>query len=108
MVQVDKEKGFFGKWKDGILNLSVEQQLKAKLFGIQGGIVGLVLALISMLYSKMWGFAIFIFFVIFLQVISYISMRQQYIATKKMLSGEDMVEENLYSHKIDEEFGNFK
>jgi len=103
---VDKKKGFFGKWKDGILNLSVEQQLKAKLVGIIGGMVGLILALVSMIYSRMWGFSIFIFFVIFLQAISYISIRQQYIATKKMLSGEDMDGEEMYSHKIDEELGN--
>jgi len=76
---------FFKRWKEGILNLSIEQQLKGKLIGIIGGIIGLTLALITLIYRKMWGFSIFVFFIIWIQFISYIGTRQQYISTKEML-----------------------
>jgi len=76
---------FFKRWKEGILNLSIEQQLKGKLIGIIGGIIGLILALITLIYRRMWGFGIFVFFIIWIQFISYISTRKQYISTKEML-----------------------
>lgn len=76
---------FFKRWKEGILNLSPAQQLHARLVGIIGGIIGLILALISMIYNRMWGFSIFVFFIIWIQVISFIGTRQQYIQTKKMM-----------------------
>ena len=102
----EKEKGFFKKWKEGILTLPVDKQLKAKLIGLVGGIVGLILALITMLYRRVWGFSIFVFFIIWLQVISYISTRQQYIATKEMMGELETKEEDIESPKIDNKLGN--
>lgn len=83
--KIEKKKNFFARFKKGILDMTVEQQLKCKLVGIVGGIVGLVLALISLLYSRMWGFSIFVFFVIWLQAISYIGTRKQLISTREMM-----------------------
>ena len=100
-----KSKDFFKRWKQGILDLSPEKQIKGKLIGIIGGIVGLILALITMIYRRMWGFSIFIFFIIWLQVITYISTRQQLIATREMLKG---IEEDLESPKANKEIGNHK
>lgn len=92
--------------REGILNLSVEQQLKGKMIGLIGGIVGLILALITMIYTRNWGIAIFVFFIIWLQFISYIGTRQQYIQTKEMLKGLNTEEQDLNSPKIDKELGN--
>lgn len=102
------EKGFFKRWKQGILDMTVEQQLKNKIIGILGGIFGLILALIAMIYRKMWGFSIFIFFIIWIQFISYISTRQQLISTKEMLKGLEAQQEDIESPKLDKELGNDK
>ncbi|GAI92050.1 unnamed protein product [marine sediment metagenome] len=101
-------KNFFHRWKEGILNLSVEKQLKGKLIGIVGGIVGLILALITMIYKRMWGFSIFVFFIIWLQFITYISTRQQFIATKEMMKEINPQQQDIESPKIDKEIGNTK
>ena len=99
-------KNFFHRWKEGILNLPIEKQLKGKLIGIIGGIVGLILALIVMIIRKQWGFSIFIFFIIWLQFITYIGTRQQLINTKKMLEEIEVKEQDINSPKIDKEIGN--
>ncbi len=97
---------FFKRWKEGILNLSPVQQLKGKLIGIVGGIIGLILALITLIYRKTWGFGIFVFFIIWLQFISYISVRQQLISTKKMMEEIETQQQDVESPKIDREIGN--
>ncbi len=99
---------FFKKWKEGILTLSPEKQLKAKLTGLIGGIFGLILALISMIYKRMWGFGIFVFFIIWLQFVSFIGTRQQYIQTKEMMKELQPKEQDIESPKIDGELGNIK
>ena len=97
---------FFKRWKEGILNLSPVQQLKGKLIGIVGGIIGLILALITLIYRKTWGFGIFVFFIIWLQFISYISVRQQLISTKEMLKEVETQQQDMESPKIDREISN--
>ena len=82
-----EKEGFFKRWKNGILDMSIEQQLKGKMIGIIGGIVGLILALITMIVRKQWGFSIFVFFIIWIQFITYIGMRKQYLQTKEMMEG---------------------
>jgi len=96
-------KNFFKKWKEGILNLSIEQQLKGKLIGIVGGIIGLTLALLTLIYRRMWGFSIFVFFIIWIQFIGYISTRQQYLATKEMLKEVETQEEQPQEKEKKEE-----
>lgn len=92
--------------KEGLLNLTPEQQLKGKMVGLLGGIVGLILALATFIYSKRWGFSIFIFFLIWLQFIQYIGTRQQYIQTKALLQEINIQQQDLESPKIDDELGN--
>jgi len=99
-------KNFFHKWKQGILDMTIEQQLKNKIIGILGGIFGLILALIAMIYRKMWGFSIFVFFIIWIQFISFISTRQQYLATKEMMKGLEAQQQDIESPKLDKELGN--
>ena len=94
---------FFKRWKEGILNLSPVQQIKAKLIGTVGGIVGLIMALVTMIYKQMWGFSVFIFFIIWLQFTGYISLRQQYVTIKEMMKN---LEADMQSKKIDKELGN--
>ena len=99
-------KNFFSRWKQGILDMTIEQQLKNKIIGTLGGIVGLILALTLMIYRKQWGFSIFIFFIIWLQFISYISIRQNLISTKEMLKGLEVQQQDIESPKIDKKIGN--
>ena len=92
-------KNFFHRWKQGILDMTIEQQLKNKIIGTLGGIVGLILALIVMIYRKQWGFSIFIFCVIWIQFIGYIGMRQQLIQTKEMMKGLEAQQQDIESPK---------
>jgi len=72
--------------KDIMLNITPLQQLHARLIGTIGTIAGLIFAWVFMIViGKMWYFSIVMFFGLFLSVISYIGIRQQYIQTKKMI-----------------------
>ena len=96
-----KQDGFFKRWKQGILDMTVEQQLKGKMIGLLGGIVGLILALIIMVIREQWGFSIFIFFIIWIQFIGFIGTRQQYLTTKEMMEGLETEGQDIRSPKID-------
>lgn len=58
-----REDGFFRKWKKGIETLSPLAQLKAKRVGFVGQLVGILLALIVIVWSGSWYFSLFLFFV---------------------------------------------
>jgi hypothetical protein len=77
-------KEFFSKWKQGMLNLTPMQQLQGKMVGFLGGAFGLFLAMITLLLQRSWGFSIFVFFLIWLQIINYIGTRQQFENTKNL------------------------
>ena len=88
--------------------MTVEQQLKNKIIGLLGGIVGLILALIVMIMRKQWGFSIFVFFITWIQFINFIGTRQQYISTKEMMQGLEAEQQDIESPKADKEIGNIK
>ncbi len=100
------KEGFFKRWKQGILDMTVEQQLKNKIIGTLGGIVGLIIALILMIIRRQWGFSIFVFFIIWIQFISYISTRQQLIQAKEIMKGLETQQQDIESPKVDKELGN--
>ena len=101
-------KNFFHRWKEGILSLSPEKQIKGKMIGLIGGIVGLIIAMVIMIYRKQWGFSIFVFFIIWIQFIGFISTRQQLIAMKEMMKGLGPQQQDMESPKIDNEIGNMR
>ena len=103
-----KKEGFFKRWKQGMLDMTVEQQLNNKIIGLLGGIVGLILALIVMIMRKQWGFSIFVFFIIWIQFINFIGTRQQYLSTKEMMKGLEAEQQDIESPKTDKEIGNMK
>lgn len=103
-----EKEGFFKRWKQGMLDMTVEQQLKSKIIGLLGGIVGLILALIVMIMRQQWGFSIFVFFIIWIQFINFIGTRQQYFSTKEMMKGLEAEQQNIESPKADKEIGNIK
>lgn len=76
---------FLKKFRQGILDLSVEQQLQAKMVFFIGGSIGMLMAAIAFLMSKSWGLSIFLFSMTGLQIVSAIGTRQQYIQTKKIM-----------------------
>ncbi len=101
-------KNFFRRWKQGILDMTIEQQLKNKIIGLLGGIVGLILALIVMIMRKQWGFSIFVFFVIWIHFINFIGTRQQLISTIEVMKGLEVKQQDIESPNIDKEIGNIK
>lgn len=71
-------------FKQGVKDLSPEQQLNVTIASSVGGMVGLTIAFISMVISlflsfdwKVFGFTIFVFFMIPLQYIQYARARKQ-------------------------------
>ena len=90
---------FMKRWIEGMKNLTPAQQLHGKLVGTIGGVVGLILALITLIIRKQWGFSVFIFFMIWIQVITLIGMRQQYKATVML---QEELEKNEVKEMIEE------
>lgn len=72
--------------KESMMNMSPEQQLHAKAVGHLGGCIGLVLAMITMIWKGMWWFTVFLAFMTWLQWIEYIGATQRYKATVDMMS----------------------
>lgn len=59
-------------------NLTPAQQLYGKMVGHIGGSIGLVMAMIVLFYQGMWSFSVFLFFMIWLQIIEFIGTRQRW------------------------------
>jgi len=97
---------FTSRWIEGIKNITPLQQLKAKCTGTIGSIIGLLLAGVVMTIRGMWYFLLFMFFIIFLQIIQYIGLRQQYLGMKEMMGGTQAIQEDLAKKEIDELLGN--
>jgi len=68
---------FFRRWKEGIDNLNALEIARAKATGMLGGTIGLVFATVVMMFRGMWYFGIFLFFMIWVQYITYIQARKQ-------------------------------
>lgn len=77
-------KTFFKRWREGIKTLSVSRQLKAKIVGQIGSIIGISLAAIVMSFRGYWYFLLFMFFFVFLQVVDLIGTKQQYENVKQV------------------------
>lgn len=78
-------KNFFKRWKKGIETLPPEKQIHAQMVGHIGSVVGLTIAIVVMLIRGVWYFSVFLFFIIWLQVVSYIGAKQKYDLIMKML-----------------------
>ena len=86
-------KQFFKRWKQGMKELTVVQQMNAKKNGHLGAMVGLSIAMLGLAYKVTmikfdWvqlGFAIFIFFLIWLQCVEYIGTKQKLKAAKQIM-----------------------
>jgi hypothetical protein len=87
--------------KQGILTLPPHKQLAAQLAGIKGNIIGLLFAWAFLLIKGLWFFSITMFFVVFLQIISYIGTKQKY-DTMVLLN------ESADAKHIDELIGNLR
>ena len=99
-------KEFIRRWIKGMKELTPEQQLKGKLIGNGGAIIGLILATTVMLVRGMWYLSVLLFFLIWLQVIAFIGTRQQYKATADIMREIENTNQDIESPKIDNELGN--
>lgn len=95
----------FQRFKEGLKNLTPLQQLNAKAAGHLWGSVGLTIALCGMVYSLVFidwdwvrfGFSIFVFFLIYTQITSYIGTKQQIEVVKE---AEEKVKEMEILNKL--------
>lgn len=71
-------------FKKGLMELTPVQLSQGKLWGYTGMIVGLSLACITMFQSGSWGFGIFLFFLVWLQIVMLIGEYQSYKGLKQM------------------------
>lgn len=79
------------RFKEGLKNLTPLQQLNARATGSFWGAFGLTIAFCGMMYNIIFvkfavsqlGFSIFIFFLIYIQIINYIGTKQQIAVVKE-------------------------
>lgn len=81
--------GFFGKWVQGIKDITPVQQLQARYVGQIGATIGLILATVVMAFRGVWYLLLFLACLTFLQGLQAIAARQQYIQTKSLLEGTE-------------------
>ncbi len=74
------KKSRWQRFKQGIKDLSMSQQLHAKIIGHIGTIFGLTFAMVFLWRVGLWYFIFFMGFGIFLQVIELIGSRQKYLS----------------------------
>ena len=79
-----KIKEFFKRWKTGLKNLTPKQLIHSQLVGYGGAAIGLSIALTGLIFRTVTnfnlvqlGFSIFVAFLVWMQIISYISTRTQ-------------------------------
>ena len=101
-------KEFFKRWKQGMKELTMQQQLKAKINGHLGAMIGLSIALVALIYRTITnfnyiqlGFSIFVFFIIWLQRVEYIGTKQKLKVINEMLEPKE-------SGELDKALGNVK
>ncbi len=86
-----KEQTILQRWKEGMKNLTPVQMLRARMVGNMGSTIGLSMAFITLLYRSItdfnWltlSFAVFVFFMTYMQVLQYIGTKQQYVNLSAM------------------------
>lgn len=89
--------------KEAMMNMSPQQQLQAKAVGHLGGAIGLILALIVMLFRGLWYFSLFLAFMIWLQLIDYVGATQRYNATADMMSQMEALAKTDMEEKNEQE-----
>ncbi len=83
------------RFKEGVKNMSMAQQLQAKLIGHIGAIVGLTLAMVLMIARGSYYFVLFLFFICWLQAVEIIGTKQRYTVAKNMEASLEAQKENL-------------
>lgn len=73
---------FMQRWSKGIRTLGPEELLKAKMTGHIGAAIGLVLAIINLWFRDVKSFTVFLIFMIWLQVVEYLSAKKKFINIK--------------------------
>ncbi len=76
---------FLSRWGKGMKSLTQAQILHSKVIGNLGQLMGMIFAFIFLLYYGYWYFGLFMFFALFLQVITLIAANQEYENYCKMI-----------------------
>ena len=89
-------KQFISKWIEGMKNLTPCQQLHAKMIGHIGASFGMTLAITVLAIRGVWYFTVFLFFILFLQIVEAIGASQRW---KQASSLEDTIEQQQQNLK---------
>ena len=82
----------YQRWRQGMKEITPAQQLHAKMVGHLWAAVGLILALVVMLYKGIWYFGVFLAAMIWMQWWQYKGTKQQYKEVKKIQDDLDSIE----------------
>lgn len=75
---------FFQRWRQGIRDATLQQQLQAKEIGLKGQLIGFFLALAVLLTNGFWYWSPVLIFTIVLVIVDIIGVKQQLRQLTKM------------------------
>lgn len=82
---------FLKRWIQGMKDITPIQALHAKTICYLGGSIGLTLALLTMIITKIYYFSVFLIFMIALQIIEFLTTRK---AWREACKAQDEIESN--------------
>ena len=78
-----------GELKKALMDITPEQQMVSKLVMLRGNMIGLLIAWVFLWLKGLWFFSVSMFFIVGLQLITYIGARQQYKTMKEAMDSAD-------------------
>ncbi len=78
-------KEYMQRWKEGMLSITPLQKAHADMTGFLLGTIGLILALVTMLYINRWYFTLFIIGIIWMQWAGFKKSRMTYFEIRNAL-----------------------
>jgi len=69
--------------KNEMMNITPEQQMTSKLVMLRGNMIGLAIAWVFLWIKGLWFFSVSMFFIVGLQLVTYIGARQQYLTMQE-------------------------
>lgn len=70
-------KGFFVRWRDGVLRATPLQLLVVRRWGVRGEVLGMLLAIVVIAYQGLWYWLLFLVCVLVVLIVDLVSVEQQ-------------------------------
>lgn len=84
-----KKRGFFGRWKQGLMDLTPIQIMRSQIVGYYGNIFGIIFATVFLMMNGLWYFIIFMVFTTFLQIMQLIALLQKHNNLKEIFEKQE-------------------